>query len=318
MAFCFAFLLGLIVLLKLPSTAGQAQIEPGNQYPLPSFTNPPTSSRPKFRYWFPDASVPASAIEADIAAVAQASAGGIQFLGFYNQGFPPISTDWSVYGFGGPAFKELLRTALRSSTEHGLQFDFAIGPNTAAGVPAVPRTDGLAMELVYGTKLVASSNKTGSLPQPVLEFNHQPLNGWVHEPENWGASEVIAVIAAEVVSRARKGSGEQVVLNETSVINLWNSTKDGTVDWEAPASSAGNQRGSLGWVVMAFYQRYSNDRSCVSVSNATTWIGNGTWTVDHFSAAGAKKATEFWDQHLLGDEEVNSLLKQVGTNCSSA
>ncbi|KAK3356690.1 hypothetical protein B0T25DRAFT_451217 [Lasiosphaeria hispida] len=274
---------------------------------LPTFSSPPAPSRPKFRYWFPDASIPPAAVQSDIAAMAAVGAGGLQFLPFYNQGFPPVSTNWSTYGFGTPAFRELLRAALRETAGRGLTFDFAVGPNTAAGVPAVPGTQGLAMELVSGAKVVNGSARVGRVPGPVLEFNHAPLNGWVHEPENWGASEVVAVLVGKVKSRAKKsGKGEVVVLEAGSVVDVTSRLKGGEVDWETTGDRAAS------WVVMAFYQRYSNERSCVSVAQAPNWVGNGSWMVDHFSPAGAKKVTDFWDQQLLNDKEIDGLMRQVG------
>ncbi|KAK3388042.1 hypothetical protein B0H63DRAFT_392879 [Podospora didyma] len=276
--------------------------------PLPSFKSPPASSRPKFRYWLPDASVPAAAVAADIAALASISAGGLEFLGFYNYGFPPMSTDWSIYGFGTPAFKDLLKAALKATAEHDLVFDFAIGPGTGAGVPAIPQTAGLAMELVYGSKVIDASKKIGSLPPPTLQFNHAPLNGWVHEPENWGPNELVAVVAAEIKSKTTKGSTQQVVLNEQSIVDLTNQTRNGVLDWQPPSSA----KASPQWVVMAFYQRFSNERSCTTSSRPSSWVGNGTWVVDHFSASGAKKATDFWDQNLFNDKAIDQLMRQVG------
>src|SRR4051812_30701366 len=92
------------VLHSLSSSVVRAQVavqqEQQQQPPLSTFNLPPASSRPKFRYWLPDASVSASAVQSDIAALASVSAGGLEFLGFYNYGFPPMSTDWSIYGFG--------------------------------------------------------------------------------------------------------------------------------------------------------------------------------------------------------------------------
>ncbi|KAK4163272.1 hypothetical protein QBC43DRAFT_355013 [Cladorrhinum sp. PSN259] len=287
--------------------------------PLPSFTSPPVTSRPKFRYWFPDASIPAAAVQKDIVALADVSAGGLQFLGYYNQGFlPPVSTNWSTYGFGTSAFKELLRAALKTTSQHGLRFDFAVGPNTAAGVPAVPGTEGLAVELVYGSKFFNSSQRITALPGPVLAFNHDPLNGWVHEPENWGPSELVAVVATRVKSRGRRSAnggggkaGEQVVLDKGSAVDITASALNGSFSWQAPPSTPGEQQ-QANWVVTAFYQRYSNERSCASVAGAPTWIGNGSWMVDHFSSAGAKKMTDFWDQQVLADKEIDGLMKKVG------
>lgn len=285
---------------------------------LPSFKIPPISSRPKFRYWFPDASISHSAVQSDIAALSDVSAGGLQFLGFYNQGFPPVSTNWSTYGFGTPAFKELLRAALKTTAEHKLLFDFAVGPNTAAGVPAVPRTEGLAMELVYGARVINASQGIRSLPPPVLDFNHQPLNGWVHEPENWGPSELIAAVAARVTTRSRRSGGsrptEEVVLEEGSILDITTIAQNATLDWKPPITGQHGQA-SMPWVVLAFYQRFSNERSCVSVSQPSSWIGNGSWMVDHFSASGARKMTDFWDEHILNDGEIDRLLRQVGSYC---
>ncbi|KAK3684141.1 hypothetical protein B0T22DRAFT_383697 [Podospora appendiculata] len=280
--------------------------------PLSSFAYPPASSRPKFRYWLPDASVPASAVQSDVSEIAKVSEGGLEFLGFYNYGFGPMSTDWSLYGFGTAKFKEVFKAALDTAAKYGLALDFAIGPATGAGVPAIPQTAGLAMELVYGTKLLSALETAGSLPRPVLDFNRGFLNGWVHEAENWGPSELVAVVAAKVGSRQKTGKSfpaEQVVLTEANVLDLTNLTRNETLDWRAPASKNDSQP----WILMAFYQRYSNERACDSAPNPSSWIGNGSWMVDHFSAAGAKKATDFWDQHILDDSNISQLVDKVGS-----
>jgi hypothetical protein len=100
----------------------------------------------------PDASVAASDVQADVQALAGAGTSGIEFLGFYNQGYPPVSSDWFKYGFGTLAFKEILQAALQTAARNRLAFDIAVGPNTAHGVPAGPGTEGLAVELVYGAR----------------------------------------------------------------------------------------------------------------------------------------------------------------------
>lgn len=311
----FARTLALLALLAYPSPL-QAQPQPSESLPIPSFGFPSAAFRPKFRYWLPDASVSASSVDSDIAALASVGAGGLEFLPFYNYGQTPISTDWSIYGFGTPAFRSLFKAALNSTAAHGLVFDFALGPNQGAGVPAVPESEGLAMELVYGAATVSTGRKLDRLPVPELHFNYEPLQGFINAPELWGGNELVAVVAAEVVSRetrnARGRAGELVVLNEASVVDLTNLTARGRVDWTPPSIKT---TGNGTWVVMAFYQRYTNERSCVSVANASTWMGNGSWIVDHFSASGAKKATDFWDQYLLSDDEIKSLVRQVAEYC---
>lgn len=51
------------------------------------------------------------------------------------------------------------------------------------------------------------------------------------------------------------------------------------LNWTAP-------EGDNEWRIMAWYERYTNQKSCSGGLNATEYIGNGSWTVDHFSAAG--------------------------------
>src|SRR3569833_414717 len=288
--------------------------------PLPDIAKPQASTRPKFRYRLPDASVPAAQVEADIAALAAASAGGLEFLPFFNYGQPPVVRDWSTYGFGTPAFRTLFRAALRAADAHGLVFDFALGANQGAGVPAVPEPPGLAMELVMGAQTVNPGEKANaSAPPPQVHFRYEPLQNIINAPELWGANELVAVVAAPVVSRGPRegrGGGEQVVLDHNHTLELTRLARDGKLDtWEPPAMAL-QFNGS--WEVMAFYQRYTNDRSCVSTPGATSLIGNVSWMVDHFSSEGAKKVTDFWDEYIFSDEEIKQLVKKTGGYCKSS
>ncbi|OAA66806.1 hypothetical protein SPI_01382 [Niveomyces insectorum RCEF 264] len=326
----------------LVAAASAVVADASDLLPVPSFAAPPAVFRPKFRYWLPDASVSAAALDADIAELAAAGAGGLELLPFYNYGQPPVSTDWSVYGFGTPAFAALFRAALNSTAQHaGMVLDFALGANQGAGVPSrappsslsspssTNSTDryledcaGLAMELVYGTAPLAAGESLHGrpLPRPAVHFNYEPLQGFINAPELWGGSALVAVLAVEVTEeRPPTRDGHRLVLlNETSVADLTDRVDKttgtlmmtrATDDWTVP-SGAGNNNSS--WQLMAFYQRYTNERSCVSVANATTWLGNGSWMVDHFSAAGAQKMTRFWDAHLLADNTTKALLRKVG------
>lgn len=54
---------------------------------------------------------------------------------------------------------------------------------------------------------------------------------------------------------------------------------DNSLNWTAP-------EGNSTWRLIAWYERQANQRSCAGGLNATDYIGNGSWTVDHFSAEG--------------------------------
>ncbi|KAH8878917.1 hypothetical protein GQ53DRAFT_849936 [Thozetella sp. PMI_491] len=276
--------------------------------PIADFDTPPNYYRPKFRYWLPDASVPIDEVVQDIHAIADVGCGGVEFLPFFNYGNGPVVTDWSIYGFGTEAFKDVLRAALNASAADGLLFDFALGPNQGQGVPSEPETPGLGYQLVYSSTVVnAGETFNGLVPTASASFNTQGLEGWMHLPQDWGEkNSLAAVVAAEVVRKEGLDPDENiVVLNQTSVVDLTSLVRNGTLEWTPPPAS-GEYR------LFAFYERYTNAKNAISVPEANTTIGNGSWFVDHFSATGAKKITDFWDQHLLDDAEVKRLLREVG------
>jgi hypothetical protein len=101
------------------------------------------------------------------------------------------------------------------------------------------------------------------------------------------------------------------ILDEDSYIDLTpNVSVDGQLQWTPPTDG-----GNSTWKIFSYWQRYTNQRSCRGGLNAMSVIGNGSWTVDHFSAAGAAKVTDFWDQQILSDAETAELLADVAKYC---
>ncbi|KAF7514853.1 hypothetical protein G7054_g14949 [Neopestalotiopsis clavispora] len=270
-----------------------------------NFESPPPLYRPKFRYWLPDASISLPSVIGDVDHIASVGAGGLEFLPFYNYGLGPALTDWSIYGFGTEAFKNVFLSALNTSAFHQLNFDFALGANQGAGVPSQVETQGLAKELVYGNTTVQSGQDyDGSVPEPNVEYNK--LTGFMSTPQTWGSNELMAVVAGKIVTEALLAEYFYMsVLDEGSLVDLTNLTTKGHLSWHVPD-------GNDTWVIFAIYERFTNQRSCVAASNATTTLANGSWVVDHWSAAGAEKTTDFWDQQIFSDEFIASLLKDAG------
>ncbi|KAL6889939.1 hypothetical protein GGI43DRAFT_387721 [Trichoderma evansii] len=98
----------------------------------------------------------------------------------------------------------------------------------------------------------------------------------------------------------------QSVLNETSLMDLSDQVKNGSINWTAPP-------GNCTWILFAFYKRYTNERSCIGGLGPLTVIGNGSWMVDHFSAEGAQRTTDFWDQNIFNDKLTKSAVERYGT-----
>lgn len=159
---------------------------------------PPPSTR------LPDASVTPETVQADIAAIGTVGAGGIELLGYYQYGLPeaergvPPPTDWTLYSFGTPAFRAVFRAALQAASDGALVMDFAQGANQGQGVPSVPGTEGLAVELAYANVTVEAGQAwAGVLPLSAQPGN--PFSSFMHSLEEFGGQVLRAVQAVEVV-----------------------------------------------------------------------------------------------------------------------
>ncbi|KAM5365409.1 hypothetical protein ACJZ2D_011007 [Fusarium nematophilum] len=243
----------------------------------------------------PDASVDIDAVVADIEAIRDVGGGGIAFLPYYNFGFSndptrvPFSA-WDEYAFGSDAFKELFHAALNASEQNGLAFDFFLGANQGQGVPAKPLTKGLAEHLVYGKTTVARGETfEGRLPEDDpedLNFDESVIADFMHPHEDFGPRKLVGVVAAGVVSRTPSDDKGRVTvsIDESSLLDLTDHVVDGQLTWDAPSD----------------YQNYT-----------LLPFTRDTPTSDHFSAAGADLAINYWEENLL-DPAIRQLLREVG------
>lgn len=158
-------------------------------------------------------------------------------------------------------------------------------------------------------------------PTPPSDYILSALD-FMHPLEQWGTPKLVSVIAYQVlgsefhampstfitaVLTSIEGEETSVVyLNQSSFIDLTPLVKENlTVTWTPPDDTKT-------WKVFSFWETFTNQRACDGGPNATNFIGNGSWTVDHFSKDGALKVTDFWDEYILSDEEVADLLRSVG------
>jgi hypothetical protein len=133
---------------------------------------------------------------------------------------PP--SNWNVYGFGTPAFNDLFQAALNGSKESKVRMDFAIGANQGQGVPAVPGTPGLAVQLVsifsfhrskdwphnngqvkmLGSTSVHAGQRYSSTVPPPAELSSVLQSGltFMHPLEDFGTPNLTAVIAYQVLN----------------------------------------------------------------------------------------------------------------------
>jgi hypothetical protein len=80
-----------------------------------------------------------------------------------------------------------------------------------------------------------------------------------------------------------------------------------TLTWSLLAASANST-----WRIVAWYHRYTNQRSISGGTEPTNFIQNGSWIVDHFSAKGSNRMTDFYDQYIIPRQDDKDLLAKVG------
>jgi hypothetical protein len=115
----------------------------------------------------------------------------------------PELPDWSKYGFGTPAFLDLFKSSLSAAKEANLLMDFSVGANQGQGVPSIPGTPGLSVQLLMGnTTLSPQGGFSAPVPQP-RQPSARMLSGldFMHPLEQFGSPNLTAVIAYQVLNR---------------------------------------------------------------------------------------------------------------------
>ncbi|KAH7403781.1 hypothetical protein BKA64DRAFT_777464 [Cadophora sp. MPI-SDFR-AT-0126] len=301
-----------------------------------AFLNPPNAYRPTVRYWLPDASISMDVLQSDIDDLAKAGMGGFEFLPFYLYGLPnpngPPPTDWNKFGYGTPAYKRVFNAAIEASEKNKLLMSFAIGANQGQGSPAKMESKGLAKELALASVVVPSGGKfSGNLPLPPDQaLGEMTVTSFMHKTEHRIEQKLVAVVAAKI-ERGKFTNAPLVLLlmgncvvdisnysnsflstsipmnntylDESSLVVITSKVKDGKLDYQPPSS--GN------WQIFAFYERYTNQKSCTGAPIPDSIIGNGSWVVDHFSKSGAQVTTDFIDENIL-DSSNQKALANIG------
>ncbi|CAH0025578.1 unnamed protein product [Clonostachys rhizophaga] len=262
-----------------------------------TFQNPSVNVRPRFRYWVPDAAAELEWVIDDVKEIGRIGASGFELLGFYLYGGPPLGwgdyapVDWSIYGWGTKAWQKLFKTFAQATKDNGLIMDFAMGPNQGQGVPAPYNDDGKAWDLaVQETRFGAN----------VTEFDGA-LKGWGTGP-----------LEAVVLAGSRKGGNAKVLAVNTLQDITELVSKDGHLKIDLPEPEDYNYILFSVYLIHSHFMAQSSPQLMKGPqSKPESWIQNGSWAVDHYSANGAKMAARFWEENMLTDG-VLDLVREVG------
>jgi len=203
--------------------------------------------------------------------------------------------------------------------------DFALGPNQGQGVPAVEDTDGLSWDLFpYNISVPIGGHYGGQLPGWGSFPLHAVTVGLVTQSQNISLP-AAATTRGNLVSLVQEGTAPslpgdlpssrvQLTLATDSLRDITNQvTSDGYLDITFSSNLTG-----IEYNIFVTYLVHSDFRAEASPldltgpeTSPTSFVQNGSWSVDHYSAAGAMTTTSFWEKYLL-DNDTRSLLEAVG------
>lgn len=183
-----------------------------------------------------------------------------------------------------------------------------MGPNQGQGVPAREDDDGLMWDLRF-------------------RYVSVPVGGSFNDTiPNWGIGKLQAVITG-LVTESIDASGVEPSLPNSpasdrvqktlATATLQDVTHKVSKTGHLDLSFSGDGKG-VEHTIFAVYLVHSDALAQAQPTSLkgpqsvpTSFVQNGSWTVDHFSARGAKVMTDFWEDHLLvgGTREA---LKKVG------
>jgi hypothetical protein len=254
------------------------------------FSSPPADARPTIRYWLPGAHADAAAVRRDMKAIAAAGFGSVE-IAFLPQNAGMV--DPVRFGWGTPAWRDLLTATLQAAADERMRFSLTIGPVWPIVLPSItPDDPAAAKELVAGWQSVEGGAAfTGPLPNP----RSSSADG-VH------ARRLVAVQAWRCAADC--GETDGIVLTPGTMRDLSGEARDGTLDWHAPNDGR--------WLLIAYWERGTGQISALSnVFGNPAPTSPQAYVPDHFSEGGAQAIADYWDAHIL-TPEIRVLIGKAG------
>ena len=215
---------------------------------LRDFANPPKSTRPWIRWWWPGGDVTPSELRAEIAAMDEAGFGGAEINPLRTGLKQDVPDDVlaRINDVSTKSFYSKVRAALEEAKAHGMRLDLALGSGSPLGGSVAVTPELASLELRFTTRSVtgpAQFHEMLQLPSPDISpasklaalTGVSPLL-----PKDW---------IARIKSRTRIVA--VVAVKDPPVVLTKQLPPDGTLDWDVPAGE---------WQLYIFEQQPSDAR----------------------------------------------------------
>ncbi|MDQ7905692.1 glycosyl hydrolase [Phytohabitans sp. ZYX-F-186] len=277
-----------------PNPAAAGSTAPTPRLTAGTFADPPSTVRPKYRWWMPMAFTEDEQLRAELADMKAIGAGGAEVATTTAVGPRAFDPEFlAEYGWGSPLWARKVQTMLESADDLDLALDFTISPRWPAIVPTVtdvndPRA---SQQLVFSHAFLKGGTRYGG----ALPTNYDP------RPPTGARHTLVAALLARCADAAcdSQGSGPRM-LDRASVRDLTGRVgDDGALSLDVPGDAGDT------YVLIGFFQTGDGQLR----NNFTTTKPN--YFLDHLGAQGARATTEFYDSSIL-TPPVREALKAAG------
>ncbi|MFF6955074.1 glycosyl hydrolase [Streptomyces sp. NPDC008317] len=270
------------------ASAHPAPCRPGAPGSASWFSAPPAPVRPKFRWWWPDGLVEPAEIRREIDQIADAGFGGVEIAAVHHSVDDPAVLDTAHHGWGSASWVAGMEAALEQADRRGLTVDLTAGPAWPTAVPTItPDSPAAVQELAYGVAaLAAGARYEGPVPAPVVAADPAAAKATLL---------AVQAVRVDTANSTRKETG----LDPATLVDLTRTVTNGAVTWTAP-----DDGGS--WLLFAHWLRGTGQTPEAGPHTAPT-----AYVVDHFSPAGTRAITDFWESDLL-TRPVRRLIARAG------
>jgi hypothetical protein len=248
---------------------------------LAALTNPPGTTRPWTRWWWPGGDVDAAVACEQLQAFNAQGFGGVEIQAFA-AGLHVVEdadTQSRINSFDTPAYYATLRSVMDCAQRLGMQVYLNHLSGWPAGGPQVPVDQGL-QELRYAQIVIHGGSRVSlPVPAPTAGMNDyfmalaevffgSDLKNFLPEE-----GQLVALVAGEVVGGARAANPfdatDTIKLHANSMLDLTAFVQDGRLEWDVPEGD---------WMAVAVYVLPSGEAPTLVAAERPGYV------IDHMNA----------------------------------
>lgn len=256
---------------------------------LRHFTSCDLQSRPKMRWWLPGAFISDKELEKKIIDMKEAGFGGAEIL--YFMGIPTKEVNqesYSEYYFGSKMWNERMKHALKVATRLDFKLDFTIGPMWPIASPAI--SDENDQRASWGLHVGTIDFETGF--EGLL-----PISNTLEEEKPY---QVLGVSIAKKIEVDDTIYQLNSCLNITEHVDIENKQANFELSQILEAFNKKELLTGETWTLFVYYMQRTGQKN----------ISTNTPIIDHLSKEGTLAVIDYWEEVLMGDEEIRSLYEK--------